>query len=138
VRRLRSAPSALVLAAFAACAPAQAADAERGRTLYESRCIACHSIEHDRVGPRHRGLIGRKAGGVPGFEYSSALRVSKIVWSAKTLDAWLADPERLIPGQRMNYSVPEAADRADLISYLIRQTSASAPKLSVSRSPSIR
>jgi cytochrome c2 len=41
-----------------------------------------------------------------------------IVWSAQTLDAWLADPERLIPGQRMNYSVPQAADRADLIAYL--------------------
>lgn len=55
---------------------------------------------------------------MPGFDYSPALRASRIVWSAQTLDAWLADPERLIPGQRMNYSVPQAADRADLIAYL--------------------
>jgi cytochrome c len=97
---------------------AQAADATRGKELYESRCTGCHSLDQDRVGPRHRGLIGRKAGAVAGFEYSSALRASRIVWSAPTLDRWLANPERLIPGQRMNYSVSEAADRAALIAYL--------------------
>jgi cytochrome c len=118
VRRSPSAHSAAALLALAVCASAQAADAERGKTLYESRCIACHSIEHDRIGPRHRGLLGRKAGAVAGFDYSPALRTSKIVWNAKTLDAWLANPEGLIPGQRMNYSVPEASDRADLILYL--------------------
>ena len=53
-----------------------------------------------------------------GFEYSPALGASRLVWSAQTLDAWLANPERLIPGQRMNYSVPDAADRAALIAYL--------------------
>jgi len=97
---------------------AQAADATRGKELYESRCAGCHSLDQDRVGPRHRGLIGRKAGAVAGFEYSPALRASRIVWSTPTLDRWLANPERLIPGQRMNYSVPEAADRAALIAYL--------------------
>jgi cytochrome c len=55
---------------------------------------------------------------VAGFEYSPALRASRIVWSAETLDAWLADPERLVPGQRMSYSVPEAAERAALIAFL--------------------
>ena len=53
-----------------------------------------------------------------GFEYSPALRGSRIVWDAQTLDAWLADPERLVPGQRMNYSVPGPEDRAALIEYL--------------------
>ena len=118
MRRSPSAHSAAALLTLAVCASAQAADAERGKTLYESRCIACHSVDHDRIGPRHRGLLGRKAGAVAGFDYSPALRTSKIVWNAKTLDAWLANPERLIPGQRMNYSVPEAVDRADLILYL--------------------
>jgi cytochrome c len=96
----------------------QAADTTRGQELYEARCGGCHSLDHDRIGPRHRGLIGRKAGAVAGFEYSPALRASRIVWSAATLDAWLADPERLVPGQRMSYSVPEAADRAALIAFL--------------------
>jgi cytochrome c len=97
----------------------QAADSlERGRDLYESRCAGCHSLDHDRIGPRHRGVVGRKAGSVAGFDYSPALRASRIEWGPRTLDAWLSEPERLIPGQRMNYSVPEAADRAALIAYL--------------------
>ena len=92
--------------------------AARPCTIFESRCGGCHSLDHDRIGPRHRGVIGRKAGAVAGFEYSPALRGSGIVWSAQTLDAWLADPERLFPGQRMNYGVSDAADRAALIDYL--------------------
>ncbi|HEY1288774.1 MAG TPA: c-type cytochrome [Burkholderiales bacterium] len=103
---------------------AQAADPERGKALYESRCSGCHSLDQDRVGPRHRGVVGRKAGSVAGFEYSAALRASRVVWSAKTLDAWLANPERLIPGQRMNYSVPDDADRAALIAYLTQPAAA--------------
>jgi len=120
VRRSASALSAaaLVLTLSAARATVHAADPEKGKALYESRCAGCHSFDHDRIGPRHRGLIGRKAGAVAGFEYSPALRASQIVWSPRTLDAWLTNPERLIPGQRMNYSVPDAADRAALIVYL--------------------
>lgn len=120
MRRSASAPSAaaLLVSVSAACATVQAADPERGKALYESRCAGCHSLDQDRIGPRHRGLIGRKAGAVEGFEYSPALRASRIVWSAQTLGAWLTNPERLIPGQRMNYSVGDAADRAALIAYL--------------------
>ena len=46
------------------------------------------------------------------------MKASRIVWSEKTLNAWLTNPEKLIPGQRMGYSVTEADDRADLIAYL--------------------
>jgi cytochrome c len=53
-----------------------------------------------------------------GFDYSPALKASRIVWSEKTLNTWLTGPEMLIPGQRMGYSVGEAKDRADLVSYL--------------------
>ena len=118
---LRSAlvPSAAVfLLVLAACATAQAADAARGKELYESRCGGCHSLDQDRIGPRHRGVIGRRAGTVADFDYSPALRAARIVWNAQTLDAWLADPERLVPGQRMNYRVPDASDRSDVIGFL--------------------
>jgi cytochrome c len=108
----------VVLLLLAACARAQAAGTADGQALYESRCAGCHSLDHDRIGPRHRGLFGRKAGSVAGFEYSPALRASRIVWSTQSLERWLAGPERLIPGQRMNYSVPDPADRAALIAYL--------------------
>jgi cytochrome c len=109
---------ALIAALALAAGTAHAADAARGKTLYESRCIACHSIDDNRVGPAHRGVFGRKAGTAKGYDYSPAVRKAAVVWDARTLDRWLADPEKLIPGQRMGYSVPEAADRADLVEYL--------------------
>jgi cytochrome c len=105
-------------------APAAAADAAQGKLLYESRCGACHSIDDNRAGPAHKGVYGRKAGLAKGFDYSPALKASKVVWTEKTLDRWLADPERLVPGQKMGFSVPEAQDRADLVAYLKTQSAA--------------
>jgi len=94
------------------------ADAVRGKTLYESRCIGCHSVDENRVGPAHRGVVGRKAGSVKDYDYSSALKASKLVWDVALLQKWLTNPETLIPGQRMGYSVDEAKDRVDLAEYL--------------------
>ena len=117
------------LAIFCAALPALAAmpaaagqDAGRGELLYEQRCSACHSLDADRTGPHHRGVFGRRAGSVGGFAYSSALQRANIVWDRDTLDAWLGNPEVLIPGQRMGYSVENATDRDDIIAYL-RQVS---------------
>jgi cytochrome c len=98
---------------------AHAGDAARGARLYEARCGGCHSVGADRIGPRHAGLAGRKAGGVAGFEYSPALRASAVVWTADTLERWLADPEALIPGQRMGYRLDSAAERADIVAWLL-------------------
>jgi cytochrome c len=95
-----------------------AGDAVRGQQLYESRCVACHSVDQSRVGPAHRGVFGRRAGRVADYDYSPALKASRLVWSERTLDAWLTNPERMIPGQRMGYQVTDASDRADLIAYL--------------------
>jgi cytochrome c len=97
-----------------------AQDAARGKQLYESRCGACHSIDDNRAGPAHKGVFGRKAGSAQGFDYSPALKASKIVWNEKTLNRWLADPEKLVPGQKMGFTVPEAKDRADVIEFLRR------------------
>jgi len=116
---LRHALAAATLALCATAAAAQAgADAVRGRQLYESRCIACHSIDASRVGPAHRGVVGRKAGSVTDYDYSPAVKASVVIWNAQTLDRWLADPQKAIPGQKMNYTVPEAGDRADIIAWL--------------------
>jgi cytochrome c len=95
-----------------------AGDDVRGQQLYERRCIACHSVDQNRVGPAHQGVYGRKAGGAPNYDYSAALRASKVVWDQATLDRWLTDPQATIPGQKMGYSVADARDRADLIAYL--------------------
>ena len=109
----------LVLGCAAAAWPAAAAgDAARGAQAYEARCGGCHSVQSDRVGPRHAGVFGRRAGSVDGFEYSPALRTSSVVWNAASLEQWLRDPESLIPGQRMAYSLADPALRADVIAYL--------------------
>ena len=84
-------------------------------------CVACHSIDYNGVGPAHKGLFGRKAGTRPDYVYSPAVKASSIVWSDKTLDKWLANPEKLIPGQKMGFMVPAAKDRADLIAYLKKE-----------------
>jgi cytochrome c len=112
----------LCLSAVASGLVQAAGDATRGEQLYESRCIACHSLDENRVGPKHRGVYGRKAGSVPDFAYSRALVASKIVWSDTTLNRWLINPEALIPGQRMNFQVQSADDRADLIAFLRRES----------------
>lgn len=106
--------------ACAAAAPGWAAggDAQRGRQAYEARCGGCHSVEADRVGPRHAGVVGRRAGSVPGFAYSDALRQSGFTWNAALLERWLADPEALVPGQRMGYQLGDAQARADIVAYL--------------------
>ena len=105
----------LALVAF----PAQAAgDVDAGLALYQTRCAACHSLDYNGVGPAHRGVFGRQAAQAPGFAYSDALKASHLVWDEASLDRWLADPEKFAPGQRMGISVPEAAARRDLITYL--------------------
>ena len=101
---------------------AVAADVQHGKALYETRCTSCHSIEYPAAGPAHKGLFGRKAGSSPGYAYSSALKDSKVVWSAETLDKWLSGPEAFIPGQKMYISIPDAAERADIIAYLALAT----------------
>lgn len=114
----------VLLAALCAMASSAwaAGDAERGRQAYEARCGGCHSVEADRIGPRHAGVVGRRAGSVAGFAYSEALRKSGFAWDATLLDRWLTDPEALVPGQRMGYRLNDAQVRADIVAYLVTLT----------------
>lgn len=111
--------AAMGLVALGATSPAAAApDAAHGEEVY-TRCLACHALAYDRVGPRHCGLLGRRAGSVPGFDYSPAMKTSGIVWDDKSLDRFLAAPMEAVPGTRMTYDgVKDPKDRADLIAYL--------------------
>ena len=99
--------------------PALAApDAVRGELIY-ARCLACHALAFDRVGPRHCGLLGRKAGSVPGFAYSQAMKKSNVVWDAPSLDRFMASPMKAMPGTAMTYDgIPDGRQRADLVAYL--------------------
>jgi cytochrome c len=107
--------ASLATASFAA---ESAGDAVRGKELYESRCFACHTVDANRIGPKHLGVVGRKAGSLQDFEYSPKVKKSKIIWTEKNLDRWLTNPEKVIPGQVMSFQVTEAVDRTDIIAYL--------------------
>ncbi|HLI10972.1 MAG TPA: cytochrome c family protein [Alphaproteobacteria bacterium] len=97
---------------------------ERGAKIY-ARCQACHSIDRDRTGPRHADLFGRRAGSIPGFPYSAAMRkagAAGLVWNAKTLDKFLRSPTAFIPGPRMGYAgIKNDQERIDLISPILRR-----------------
>lgn len=104
--------------AAGAPATATAGDPVRGARAYEQRCTGCHSVSQNRVGPAHQGVSGRRVGLAPGFDYSAALAQSRLIWTDANLDAWLKDPQALIPGQKMFVQVDDAAVRADLVAYL--------------------
>jgi cytochrome c len=102
-------------------AGAQTGNAARGERVFRV-CAPCHSLEADRnmTGPSLADLWNRKAGGLPSFpRYSPALKASGTVWNDSTLDAWLADPQHVIPGNTMTFpGVKDARQRADLLAFL--------------------
>ena len=96
------------------------ADVKRGEKLFEE-CRACHAVERgvNGVGPDLHGILGRRAGALEDFRYSPALKKSGITWSRQNLDAYVLDPQKAVPANRMPYAgMPEARDRADLLDYL--------------------
>ena len=95
-------------------------DAARGKVVFEKRCTGCHSLDGDREGPRLAGVFGRKAGSVPGFDYSAGLKNSGIAWDQASLEKWLSDPDMVVPDTKMDFRVPKAQERADLIAYFRR------------------
>lgn len=103
------------------------ANLKRGQLLYMT-CKACHDVEAGlphKVGPNLHGMFGRPAGTVAGFRYTDALVKSGIVWTPETMDAWLAQPGAMVPGNGMAFAgVANAADRASLIAWLMSNSGA--------------
>jgi cytochrome c len=92
-------------------------DPNAGKAAY-ALCMACHALDENGIGPKHRGLVGRKAGTVAGYKYSPALLKSDLTWTPQTLDRWLQDPRAVLEDTRMFFSVTDAKERADIIAYL--------------------
>jgi cytochrome c len=123
-----SSVSVLVMSCFitmnvSAAEPTLTGDAARGKTLYQA-CEACHSINENDIGPRHRGVVGRRAGSVSDYAYSDALKKSGIVWDEAALNRWLIDPSAMVPGTKMFFKIDNAQNRADLIAFLNEQKAA--------------
>ena len=117
-RALAAGSLALLVGAGAPLAHAQGGDAVKGRQLFESRCVGCHSLDQNRVGPALGTVAGRTAGKAPGYTYSPAMSQATHVWTGDKLRAWLTDPEALVPGQAMGYSLSLADDRRDVVAFL--------------------
>jgi cytochrome c len=112
-------------AALAALAPeavedtsASPGDPVRGKAVFERRCTGCHALDSDREGPHLRGVYGRTAGTVSGFDYSEGVRKSRLTWNDANIERWLRDTEAMIPDSKMGFRVPKAQDRADIIAFL--------------------
>jgi cytochrome c len=95
-------------------------DPVRGSALYQG-CEACHSINDNDLGPRHRGVVGRRAGSVEDYSYSIALKNSGLTWDEANLDRWLTNPSALVPGTKMFFQIADAQSRADIIAFLKEQ-----------------
>jgi cytochrome c len=89
-----------------------------------AQCMSCHSVEPGKngIGPSLHGVVGRKAASLPGFAYSPALRNSGLTWDEATLDKWLTNPMKDVPGTKMIFAgLPDAAKRKEVIDYLAAQ-----------------
>jgi cytochrome c len=94
-------------------------DAAAGEKVF-AHCAPCHSNKpgENKFGPSLAGVIGRKSGTEPGYNYSSAMKEANVMWDEKSLDEYLQGPGKFVRGTRMVYFVPNEKDRQDVIAYL--------------------
>lgn len=84
-----------------------AAAAPNGQAAFEANCAMCHSPKKSggaSIGPHLFGVVGRKAGSLKGFAYSSAMKKANFVWTKEKLEQYISDPQKVVPGNRMPYA----------------------------------
>jgi cytochrome c len=94
---------------------------------FNGHCRECHAFDKgdNRLGPTLYGVVGRKAGIVPGFAYSDSLKSSGIAWDEKTLNKWITNPNAVVPGNNMGAifsGLADAGERAKIIGFLKQDT----------------
>jgi len=110
--------AAVVAAQVAAADVASAADAARGKQVFNT-CAACHSDKPDAIGPTLRGVYGRKSGSLPDFHYSTAMQRANLNWDEANLREYIKDPQARVKGNRMPFGgLSDPADIDDVIAYL--------------------
>ena len=114
--------SALVFSSLLAAHAAASSEPVRGEAEFRMHCIGCHSIGCNRRGPKLQDVFGRKAGTLSDFAYTDGLKNLGVVWTDESMDAFLADPAKFVPGTWMTFGrVESAKERQDIIAYLRRQ-----------------
>jgi cytochrome c len=114
-----AAPMLLGLSAcFHPAVNAAGPDAQNGKAVFERRCSGCHAADISKEGPPLRGVVGRQAGTVAGFQYSDALRASALTWNESLLLKWLENPDALVKGTDMEFRVVKPEERDAAVAYL--------------------
>ena len=97
-------------------------DPAAGQVVFDQKCASCHSVTADLVhglsGPNLVGVVGRPAGTVAGWDFSTALKDSKVIWTEENLNKWLTDSTAFVERAEMDLKVPNRIEREDVISYL--------------------
>lgn len=137
MRLITSAAAAALALSLAACgSPSENKTAEGTATTSEAspaatvagakpaafaQCAACHAVEPGKhgVGPSLAGVYGTKSGAIPGYDFSDAMKNANLTWDDKTLDTYLTNPMKVVPGTRMTYAgLADAEQRKAIIEYL--------------------
>ncbi|MES2492740.1 MAG: c-type cytochrome [Pseudomonadota bacterium] len=116
--------TALALGVAVAAAPsaALAGDAKAGQSVYKAKCAMCHGDTAKSpagLGPRLFGVMGRKAGSLPAYNYSPAMKASGLTWNPETMKRYLAAPQSVVRGNKMPMApMASAPDRDNVTAYL--------------------
>jgi cytochrome c len=112
-------PAALPLALIGACGGPQGSTAMPDPVR---QCALCHTFEKGgarMAGPNLFGIVGERAGVRPGFAFSPAMKASGIVWTPETIDAFIAAPQKMVPGTRMAFAgESDPARRRAVVDYM--------------------
>jgi cytochrome c len=107
-----------LVAFLVAAAPAAAADAERGKLVFQG-CAACHSEGANGLGPSLKGVYGRKSAALEDYRYSPAMTRANLVWDEPNLRSFVADPQAKVKGNRMPFGgVTDSTDLDDVVAFL--------------------
>ena len=114
--------SALSLLASLTPVAAAQEESDEGQVAFNNACRTCHSFKADdnRLGPTLHGVVGRKAGSIDGFAFSSAMKSSGLTWDAANLDQFIENPDKVVHGNGMKPfgGIADAGERKKIIDYL--------------------